>query len=237
MDPKKYEVFQNSAFPEVNRPITSKKSKNKEDKKIKKPYSGVGRDAKIDPDLYYRIKEENEQLKKTKLALNQKITKLKSTRCASVKPIDTSNNYCTNYSTKLKKKIENVSFIGLRNNDSKKIFEPRKYKGPVDLKCLLIAHSVNLLIEKISTLLRKNKISKTFINPYRMRCNKGGEIFDIEIMCLNENPLRINYNKGINEEFMNYKRTSYNPENDIKYKTITESKNEKNPMLYYFTMY
>jgi chromosome segregation ATPase len=78
MDPKKYEVFQNSAFPEVNRPITSKKSKNKEDKKIKKPYSGVGRDAKIDPDLYYRIKEENEQLKKTKLALNQKITKLET---------------------------------------------------------------------------------------------------------------------------------------------------------------
>ena len=69
-----------------------------------------------------------------------------------------------------------------------------------------------------------------------MRCNKGGEIFDIEIMCLNENPIRINYNKGINEEYMNYNRTSYNPENDIKYKTITESKNEKNPMLYYFTI-
>ena len=78
MDPKKYEVFQNSAFPEVNRPITSKQSKNIESKKNKKPYSGIGRDAKIDPDLYYRIKEENEQLKKTKLALNQKITKLET---------------------------------------------------------------------------------------------------------------------------------------------------------------
>ena len=78
MNPKKYEVFQNSAFPEVNRPITSKQSKNNENKKIKKPYSGIGRDAKIDPDLYYRIKEENEQLKKTKLALNQKITKLET---------------------------------------------------------------------------------------------------------------------------------------------------------------
>ena len=78
MDPKKYEVFQNSAFPEANRPITSKQSKNNENKKIKKPYSGIGRDAKIDPDLYYRIKEENEQLKKTKLALNQKITKLET---------------------------------------------------------------------------------------------------------------------------------------------------------------
>ena len=74
MDQKEYAVFQNSAFPEINRSGISKKSKKKE----KKPYSGVGRDAKIDPDLYYRIKEENEQLKKTKLALNQKITKLET---------------------------------------------------------------------------------------------------------------------------------------------------------------
>ena len=74
MDQKEYAVFQNSAFPEINRSGISKKSKKKE----KKPYSGVGRNAKIDPDLYYRIKEENEQLKKTKLALNQKITKLET---------------------------------------------------------------------------------------------------------------------------------------------------------------
>ena len=74
MDQKEYAVFQNSAFPEINRSGISKKSKKTE----KKPYSGVGRDAKIDPDLYYRIKEENEQLKKTKLALNQKITKLET---------------------------------------------------------------------------------------------------------------------------------------------------------------
>ena len=77
MDPKNYEVFKNSAFPGINRPISSNQ-KNLEDKKKKKPYSGVGRDAKIDPDLYYHIKEENEQLKKTKIALNQKITKLET---------------------------------------------------------------------------------------------------------------------------------------------------------------
>ena len=74
MDQKEYAVFQNSAFPEINRSGISKKTKKTE----KKPYSGIGRDAKIDPDLYYRIKEENEQLKKTKLALNQKITKLET---------------------------------------------------------------------------------------------------------------------------------------------------------------
>ncbi len=75
MDQKEYAVFKNSAFPEINHSGISKKPKKTENKK---PYSGLGRDAKIDPDLFYRIKEENEQLKKTKLALNQKITKLET---------------------------------------------------------------------------------------------------------------------------------------------------------------
>ena len=78
MDQKEYSLFQNSAFPEINRSGISKKPKKNENIKNKKPYSGIGRDAKIDPDLFYRIKEENEQLKKTKLALNQKITKLET---------------------------------------------------------------------------------------------------------------------------------------------------------------
>ena len=75
MDQKEYAVFKNSAFPEINHSGISKKPKKTENKK---PYSGLGRDAKIDPDLFYRIKEENEQLKRTKLALNQKITKLET---------------------------------------------------------------------------------------------------------------------------------------------------------------
>ena len=116
MDQKKYEVFQNSAFPEKKRPITSKKTSNQNDKKSKKHYSGVGRDAKIDPDLYYRIKEENEQLKKTKLALNQKITKLETSilnikenvlrerRQADYKYINPENNYELDF---IKSKQEN----------------------------------------------------------------------------------------------------------------------------------
>ena len=37
-----------------------------------------GRDQKVDPDLYYRVKDENEQLKKTTLTLNDKIKKLEA---------------------------------------------------------------------------------------------------------------------------------------------------------------
>ena len=140
MDQKKYEVFQNSAFPEKNRPLTSQKAKTAEDKKNKKPYSGIGRDAKIDPDLYYRIKEENEQLKKTKLALNQKITKLetsilnikenilKERRQADYKYINPEKNYELDFikskqeNEKLKLENEKKDLIikGLQRDYSKK---------------------------------------------------------------------------------------------------------------------
>ena len=140
MDQKKYEVFQNSAFPEKNRPLTSQKTKNAEDKKNKKPYSGIGRGAKIDPDLYYRIKEENEQLKKTNLALNQKITKLetsilnikenilKERRQADYKYINPEKNYELDFikskqeNEKLKLENEKKDLIikGLQRDYSKK---------------------------------------------------------------------------------------------------------------------
>ena len=72
MNQNTYNTFQNSVFPQINRAgSTTKFSK-------KRPITGEGRDAKIDQDLYYHVKEENEQLKKTKLALNQKITKLEA---------------------------------------------------------------------------------------------------------------------------------------------------------------
>ena len=38
--------------------------------------TGGGRDEKIDPDLYYKVKDENEQLKLTKIDMNDKIKKL-----------------------------------------------------------------------------------------------------------------------------------------------------------------
>ena len=37
-----------------------------------------GRDAKVDPDLYYQVKDENELLKRNTLALNEKIKKLEA---------------------------------------------------------------------------------------------------------------------------------------------------------------
>ena len=148
MDQKEYGVFQNSAFPQINHSGISKKPKDTDITKNKRPYTGVGRDAKIDPDLYYRIKEENEQLKKTKLALNQKITKLetsllnikenvlKERRQADYKYSNPEKNYEIDFirskyeNEKLKQDNDRKDLIikGLQSNYSKKVKKggPRK---------------------------------------------------------------------------------------------------------------
>ena len=72
MNQNEFDVFENSAFPQINRSGNPKKTSEQ------RPYTGIGRDAKIDPDMYYHVKEENEQLKKTKLNINKKILKLES---------------------------------------------------------------------------------------------------------------------------------------------------------------
>ena len=45
-------------------------------KKTKKKCACLGRDTKVDPDLYFKVKEENEKLKKDKLAQDERIRKL-----------------------------------------------------------------------------------------------------------------------------------------------------------------
>ena len=166
---------------------------------------------------------------------NQKITKIKSTRCASVKPIETNTNNNTNYnySNKLRQKLINISFVNLHKNDNKQISEPRKYNGPVDIKCILVTNSIDLLIEKISNLIKKNKITKTVVNPYKMKCSKKGENFEIEFFRLNNNIIKFGDNESYNV-FNYYNESSYSHDNDIKYNS--ERKTNKNLMLYYFSV-
>ena len=157
---------------------------------------------------------------------NQKITKIRSTKCASVKEINKNNNNYNNfnnYNTKSKKPFINISFVNLHTNDNKQVFDMKKYKGPIDLNCLLVTKSIHLLIEKISTLLKRFKINNIYINQYKLRCSKNAESFDIEFMSLNDNLIKINNS---------FYDSSY--ENDSKYKTITESTVEKNANIYYY---
>ena len=159
---------------------------------------------------------------------NQKITKIRSTKCASVRAINKNhnNNYNNRYSIKQKKPLINISFINLHTNDNKQqIAEPKKYKGPIDLSCLLIAKSLNILIEKISNILKRHKISNILSAQYKLKCSKNGQSFDIEFMILNNSLIKINNNSF----FDTYEKES-------KYKTITESGSDKAVNLYYYTI-
>ena len=156
---------------------------------------------------------------------NQKITKIRSTKCASVRAIN-KNNYNNRYSIKQKRPLINISFINLHTNDNKQqIVEPKKYKGPIDLSCLLVAKSLNILIEKISNMLKRHKISNILAGQYKLKCSKNGQSFDIEFMILNNSLIKINNNSF----FDSYEKES-------KYKTITESGSDKTVNLYYYTI-
>ena len=157
---------------------------------------------------------------------NQKITKIRSTKCASVKDINKNNSI--NNTLKPKKPLINISFVNLHTNDNKQqTIEPKKYKGPVDFSCLLVGKSLSVLIDKISGVLKRNKISNIFINQYKLRCTKNGKSFDIEFMKLNDNILKANNNSILESSY----------ENDSKYKTITETASEKTANLYYYTIF
>ena len=157
---------------------------------------------------------------------NQKMSQNRSTKCASMKEIGNKNNI-NNSSTKPKKQF-NISFINLHTNDNKQFLEPKKYKGPLDISCLLAASSLNVLIDKISNVLKRNKVTKIFVNPYKLRCTKNGEAFEIEFLSVNDNiKSNINFNNFVGS----------GDENDVKFKTITEGINDKNNInLYYYTI-
>ena len=75
----------NKAFLKNNY-VNNSKDKDKDNNKNKprKKCTCTGRDQKIEPDLYFKIKEENELLKKNKLAQDKVITDLK-TSLANIK--------------------------------------------------------------------------------------------------------------------------------------------------------
>ena len=147
MNPNSFSTFQNSAFPQINRSGTTKKGS------VKRPCTGVGRDAKIDPDLYYHVKEENEQLKKTKLSLNQKITKLEAS-LANIKE---------NIIKERKQADYRVVNMG-KNSDfdfEKTKFENQKLKAENDKKNLIIQGlQSNVLLYKTNQKIAKKKSKK-----------------------------------------------------------------------------
>ena len=147
MNQNSFSTFQNSAFPQINRSGTTKKGS------VKRPCTGVGRDAKIDPDLYYHVKEENEQLKKTKLSLNQKITKLEAS-LANIKENIIKERKQADYRVVNMGKNSDLDF-------EKTKFENQKLKAENDKKNLIIQGlQSNVLLYKTNQKIAKKKSKK-----------------------------------------------------------------------------
>ena len=171
----------------------------------------------------YKDNKNNKDNNNYTITENKKITKVRST--ASAGEIVKSNN--NHYYIKKKNKLINISYMNLHTTDSnRQMLEPRRYKGPIDLNCLLVSNSLNLLIEKITNLLKKYKINKIVINPYKFKCSKNGESFDIEFLSLNNNLSKNNNNNCV----------TTSSDMDIKYKTITETPKNRSNNLYYYTL-
>ena len=76
-------------------------------------------------------------------------------------------------------------------------------------------------------MLKKNKITVISLNPYKLKCSKNGESFDIEILGLNYNLIKLNDNNNINSTFY---------ESNIKDKIINEKNHKNNSNLYYYSL-
>ena len=77
------------------------------------------------------------------------------------------------------------------NLKNKNSYNPKIYKGPIDLKLLLITSKIDELIEELINCLNKNKIhfKREKNNKFKFYCNKDENLFDIEIFSI--------YNKDI----------------------------------------
>ena len=91
-------------------------------------------------------------------------------------------NMNNNNKDNIYKKINNYyeKFYNIKN---KNMYSPRLYKGPIDIKNLIISNRIDELVLGLIHFLHKNeihyKIEKN--NKYRLYCNKDDDFFEIEI--------------------------------------------------------
>ena len=151
--------------------------------------------------------------------------KISSTKFASSKRIDNEIND--------KKNFANNSYMNLRyNNSMKNITNPRKYRGPIDMKSIVISPSVNIIVKQILNLLKKNNINSIKITPFKFKCSKNASGFDIEICTICDKTIKVKSNNFYNDLDESYYQENEN-EVDDKYRTIGGSKNiEKNVKVY-----
>ena len=154
------------------------------------------------------------------------VMKISSTKFASTKRIDNEISEKRNFA--------NNSYMNLHyNNSMKNISNPRKYRGPIDVKSIVISPTVTIMVKQILNLFKKNNINSIKITPFKFKCSKNGSGFDIEIFSVCDKAIKIKSNNFYSDLEVSYYQENEN-EVDDKYRTISESKNiDKNVKVYY----
>ena len=146
--------IKNKTFPKYNNYMNDTMSKDNNKNKSKQKCKPTGRDQKIEPDLYFMVKEENELLKKDKLAQDKIITELKTSlanikeniirerRQADYKVINSGKNFNSdlektkyeNEKLKFENKKKNLIIQGLQSNTTLNNKKKQKSKNKTKLR-------------------------------------------------------------------------------------------------------
>ena len=134
------------------------------------------------------------------------------------------------------KKSGNPKFFNNNKYDQDHI---NNYYGPIDINNILIGNSTNEINEEIIHILDKNKVKHWKMNPWKLYCNKNGEIFVIEILVL-PNKIAISGEKTKEEnEISDFEIKSNDDNNEEKENKLENSNNDKNnksQQIFYITI-
>ena len=215
----------------------SKKSK-KTYKNIKNKYHHHKSQSMADIENPHTINTSHHDINNYTITEN-KIGNYFSNRYSSVKNVN--NKAMRNNSIKQRKERMNISFININSNNNinnNRQIDMKRYKGPIDLKCLLYSNNINQTIEKIAKLLKRNKMNTIYLNFYKLKCTKNGQSYDIEFFSLNNN---LNIGK-IHNNINISDNNSYIYENKYNLKTLSPKSNYKideadnNINIFYYTI-
>ena len=223
----------------------SKKNDKNNKNIINNKYHHYKSQSMVDIDNPHTINTSHHNINNYTITEN-KIENYLSNRYSSVKNV---KNNLRNNSIKQRKKMMNISFLNIHtnsnniNNNNNKQSEIKKYKGPIDLKCILYSNNINKIIEKIAKLLKRNRINVINLNSYKLRCTKNGQSYDLEFFMLNNNSFNVGKINNNMDNNINYSdNNSYIYENKYNLKTLSPISNykmnkvENNNNIFYYTI-
>ncbi len=97
-------------------------------------------------------------------------------------------------------KSGNSKFLNNKKQKLGKNVQNNTYFGPIDIKNIIIADSSNEVSDKLIDILHKNRVKYWNLNPFKLYCNKSGEIFVIEIFILSNKIIINNDNTEKNRD-------------------------------------